>query len=298
MSNLVIYKPTTAIEERRKMLDVPEVFNSMNNIEKEIFESSTKRQIKEIDKMEFFALFRLVLVNIVNDIGYNVPANKDLWCQIQNRIAEMLYKYFSEYTLTDISLAFEMLAVGELDEYLPKDGNGMPDKKHYQQLNIDYFSKILNAYKIKKNKVVSKAVLSLPAPTNEISEEEKNYWLRQTKKRNWEAFHAYKRGKSYILKNTIEEDLCYDWLVRAKVIEDIDLTTATTDDKKMAMSIMIGKIAKGLVNRYDGRHIIREGEDGDKIKYEVCEVMKRKAIKEAFEKIINENLDIKTLINL
>ena len=55
-----------------------------------------------------------------------------------------------------------MLIAGELDEFLPKDKNGNPEKKHFQQFNIDYFGRILNAYCRKRINVLSKAYSLLP----------------------------------------------------------------------------------------------------------------------------------------
>lgn len=75
-------------------------------------------------------------------------------------------------TLADIKLAFELATTGELDDYLPKDSQGNPDKKHYQQFNADYFAKILNAYRRKQNGVIHKAYKALPEPKKELTPEE------------------------------------------------------------------------------------------------------------------------------
>ncbi len=73
-------------------------------------------------------------------------------------------------------MAFELATTGGLDDYLPKDSQGNPDKKHYQQFNADYFAKILNAYRRKQNGVIHKAYKALPEPKKELTPEEKRYY--------------------------------------------------------------------------------------------------------------------------
>ena len=63
----------------------------------------------------------------------------------------MLVKYYSYLTLSDIMTAFELLAVGELNDYLPRNSSGNADNGHYQQFNANYFGKVLNAF-IKRTK--------------------------------------------------------------------------------------------------------------------------------------------------
>lgn len=91
-------------------------------------------------------------------------------------------------TLADIKLAFELATTGELDDYLPKDSQGNPDRKHYQQFNADYFAKILNAYRRKQNGVIHKAYKAVPEPKKELTPEEKRYYHNQTVSRYREVF--------------------------------------------------------------------------------------------------------------
>lgn len=78
---------------------------------------------------------------------------------------DILKRYYSDMTLADIKMAFELATTGELDEYLPKDKQGNPDKNHYQQFNADYFAKILKAYKQKQTDVIDKAYKAIPEKT-------------------------------------------------------------------------------------------------------------------------------------
>ena len=65
---------------------------------------------------------------------------------------DILRKYYSSLTLSEIKLAFEFAAVGKLDNYLTKNKDGSADKAHYQTFSVDYVSRILNAYKLYRDK--------------------------------------------------------------------------------------------------------------------------------------------------
>lgn len=176
---LAIYNPTPgtkAIDIRRQMVQLPEVAKSLSGVEKYIFAASTKTQIAEIDDATLVAKTGQMFRFIALDVGYIIPTNTDDWAYICTRLLDILKKYYSQMTLADIKLAFELATTGELDDYLPKDRNGQPDKAHYQQFNADYFAKILNAYRRKQNGVIHKAYQALPEPKKELTPEQKRYY--------------------------------------------------------------------------------------------------------------------------
>lgn len=154
------------------MLQLPEVAKSLSGVEKYIFAASTKMQIADIDDGTLIAKTGQMFRFIAMDVGYIIPTNPEDWAYICTRLLDILKKYYSQMTLADIKLAFESATTGELDDYLPKDSQGNPDKKHYQQFNADYFAKILNAYRRKQNGVIHKAYKALPEPKKELTPEE------------------------------------------------------------------------------------------------------------------------------
>ena len=148
---------TKAIEVRRIMVQLPEVAKALNPVEKYVFAASTKTPIAEIDDAKLVENLSLLFKRIAIDVGYIIPQNENDWDYIQYRLLDILKRYYSDMTLADIKMAFELATTGELDEYLPKDKQGNPDKNHYQQFNADYFAKILKAYKQKQTDVIDKA---------------------------------------------------------------------------------------------------------------------------------------------
>ena len=191
---LAIYNPTPgtkAIDIRRQMLQLPEVAKSLSGVEKYIFAASTKMQIADIDDGTLIAKTGQMFRFIAMDVGYIIPTNSEDWAYICTRLLDILKKYYSQMTLADIKLAFELATTGELDDYLPKDSQGNPDKKHYQQFNADYFAKILNAYRRKQNGVIHKAYKALSEPKKELTPEEKRYYHNQIVARCREVFLQY-----------------------------------------------------------------------------------------------------------
>lgn len=66
---------------------------------------------------------------------------------------DFLKKYFNDMTLSEVKLAFELSVTGELNGYLEKDHKGKPDANHYQMFSMEYVSKVLTAYRKRRNRI-------------------------------------------------------------------------------------------------------------------------------------------------
>ena len=288
---LEIYNPkpgTTAIEIRRKMVQLPEVAKALTQVEKYVFAASTKTQISEMDDATLVGKTKQMFHFIAMDVGYIIPQDETDWAYIQTRLVDILKRYYSYLTLADIKLAFELATTGELDEYLPRDSQGNPDKKHYQQFNADYFAKILGAYRKKQNEVVGKAYKALPEPKKEMTPEEKRYYHNRREARNRIVFLRYK----YTGKITFEigdEMFLFEWL---KKIGYADEVNATEDDRKQAFAKYMQRAAIGLINQYTACNVRRKGIDSPEIDYTAYEVARKKEIKRAFDRMIADEIYI------
>lgn len=178
----ILYSGTAkAIDVRRAMVELPEVAKALTTVEKYIFAASTKKQIAEIDDETLIAKTGQMFRFIAMDVGFIIPTeNRDDWTYICTRLLDLLKRYYSQLTLSEVKLAFELLITGELDDYLPKDRDGNAERKHYQQFNADYFAKVLNAYCRKQNQVIGKAYTALPEPKKELSPEQIRYYRNQS----------------------------------------------------------------------------------------------------------------------
>lgn len=289
--SLDIYNPkpgTMAIDIRRKMVQLPEVAKSLSGVEKFIFAASTKMQIAEIDDGILVAKAGQMFRFIAMDVGYIIPNNSEDWAYTCTRLLDILKKYYSHMTLADIKLAFELATTGELDDYLPKDSQGNPDKKHYQQFNADYFAKVLNAYRRKQNEVIHKAYKAVPEPKKELTPEEKRYYHNQTVARYREIFLQYKYTGRFVL-GYADGMLIYDWLRKLGFANEV---AGTEDDRKQAFARYMQRVARGLVNKYEAYHVQCKGVDAPELDFTAFSIARDKEIARTFDRMIADELQI------
>ena len=288
---LAIYNPqpgTKAIEIRRQMVQLPDIAKALNPVEKYIFAASTKTQISEMEDGVLVSKTAQVFRFIAIDVGYIIPQNENDWAYSQTRLVDILKRYYSYFTLADIKLAFELATTGELDEFLPRDSQGNPDKKHYQQFNADYFAKILGAYRKKRNEVIGKAYKALPEPKREMTPEQKRYYHNRREARNRIVFLQYKyTGK--ISFEFSDEMFLYDWLLKFGFADEVE---ATEDDRKQAFAKYMHRAAIGMVNQYTASNVRRKGIDSPEIDFTAYEVARKKEIMRAFDRMIAEEIQI------
>lgn len=288
---LEIYNPkprTKAIEIRRKMVQLPEVAKALNPVEKYIFAASTKTQISEIDDETLVTKLANMLKYIAMDVGFIIPQITEDWQYIQTRTLDILKRYYSNFTLSDIKLAFELATTGELDEFLPKNRQGNPDKNHYQQFNADYISKILNAYKRKQNVVIDKAFKVLPEPKTTFTPAMIREFEIQRQWRNRYIFLCYKYTGKLILGLT-DDMFLYEWLQKCGLADDVQVKE---DDRKEAFARYMQRVARGMINQYTAFQVRRKGTESPEIDFTAFEVARKKEIIKAFDRMISEEMQV------
>lgn len=283
-----------AIEIRRAMVELPEVAKALSPVEKYVFAASTKTQICEIDDETLVAKTAQMFRFIAKDVGYIIPTGDDAadWAYTCTRLLDLLKRYYSQLTLSEVKLSFELLITGELDEYLPKDRDGNAERKHYQQFNADYFAKVLNAYRHKQNRVIGKAYTALPEPKREISEEQKKQYRNDITKRCREIFLRYKYTGQMVF-GMADEMFVYDWLLSYGLADKVQ---ETEDDRKEAFARYMARVARGFVNEFTAYHVRKQGTASPEIDFTAYEVARKKEIKQAFDRIIEDELPIDNYI--
>ena len=286
--------PTTtntglAIDTWRRMLKIPEVAKALSPVETHVLTASTKLQISEMDDQAIVDNCAKIFHFVAKDVGYIIPSNNAEWSYTQTRLVDILKRYYSYLTLADVKLAFELATIGELDEYLPRDAHGNPDRKHYQQFNADYLSKILNAYRRKQNDVLSKAFAVLPKNQTDITPEKKIYYRKQREVRNRYLYLKY--------KYTGKLDMCvtdvmfvYRWLYKLGLCDKI---VVSTNDRLVALQKMMHRISIGMINQYTAMKIRRDGIHSREIDFTATEVARIREIRKAFDIMINDEMQIK-----
>ena len=121
-NGLTIGKPTPVMI-RREMLKRPEVMKALDPIERAVFIASTEKTIEEYSSGELLTELATALKWIAKDIGYRVTDEADRQYMVV-RTAEILKRYYRNFTLKDFRMAFEMAITGALDEFLRADATG------------------------------------------------------------------------------------------------------------------------------------------------------------------------------
>lgn len=291
MENKALTVQTTkAVEVRRQLLEHPQVYGALTPIERDIFIASTKVQIAELPAVELAEkagqLFRYIAI----DVGYNIPANGNDWAYMQTRLIDILRRYYSQLTLADIKMAFELAVTGELDAYLPRDAQGNPDKKHYQQFNADYFGKILNAYSRRLNDVFHKVYSAAPEQKPIVTPEMMQAQRRERSIKNRITYLRYKyTGILDFGFVDIGAMFVFDWLLRVGFIEPLKIEPA---DRNKAFAQYLGLAATGLVNKYTAHQVRKEGASSAEIDTMAYDVARKKAIRRAFDEMIANEINI------
>jgi len=269
------------IEVRRTMLEIPEVSKALNQIEKVVFSASTKTLVSEIkddvlvEKLK--QLFRFIAV----DVGYIIASESD-WVYTCTRLFTFIKSYYHQLTLADIKLAFELLSTGELDEYLPKNRFGKPEKEHFQQFNVSYFGKVLNAYKEKRAETISKAMKAVPLIEQNVSSLEKKKYHNDELELCKAYFLKYKY-KGILFNDGLIEMYVYNWLIRVGLSHPVK---ATNQDRKRALDIYVNNLKKANFSRDVIKNVQSRGIKSKEINHTVFEIVRNREILRVFRLLI------------
>ena len=286
MNELVIAGKKSPVEYRREFAQSPEVLAVLNPVERALLVASTDKPFSDYDSTDLGREFIATLKWVAKDIGCRVTDPAD-WQYIVIRVVEVVRRYYSDFTMKDFRLAFEMSLTGELDAYLPKDRNGMPDKNHYGAFNVEYIGKILNAYKGARLEVLRKAnrvkpvEFTSPAP----SDEERKKYSDSVRKDCVFAFLHYKYRGRLPYMTPIGEMLCYERLAIAGLADPIEVTLE--EQREILAQTMQDFRMRGLI--YDARQV---GLDDSGVKHRTYVSARRRALERAFEQMVLGEIQI------
>lgn len=257
-----------------------EVLSYLNPIDREIWVSSTKKSISDYTLEELTAHVGKLSAMIAKDAGI-----KQVDTYSATRFVDILRKYYYSLSLSEVKIAFELGMTGQLDEYLPKDKNGHPDRHHYQSFSIDYVTKILNAYKRKFSEIETKVYTALPAPKKVITDREKQFYINHCRGTVRNAFILYKyKG---LIPLQMNDMLVYSELERMGYAEPIEVVQS---DMKSAVSRLINKQHKKVLNDFVGSCIRTMGVKNDSVPGEAYIIARQRAIRETFDWMIRNDI--------
>lgn len=284
MNEIAIRK--SAIAERRQMILNPSVMNSLDSVEKAVLLASTAKTVGEYDPRELAGDLEVILRGVIRDVGYRL-ASPDEIHTITVRMLEIVKKYYERLTLKDIRMAFEMSVAGQLDEYFPTRG-GVPDRGHYQQFNVDYFCKIVNAYIARRGKVLQKARQAIPVEVQDIKKEEKTLWKNEAKRGLLDCYDTYTLCGKLPELSPISEMLYYTYLHELGFAKDVQVTE---DEQKEILRRTIAQYAmKGYIG--DMNRLKESGTGDAEIQPGAYRLARRKALKDAFDFCVKNEIEL------
>ena len=291
-SGVALYKPQTAVAQRREMAKVPAVMGVLDPIEKTIFLASTDKTIAELSGVELANELTKALKYIAKDVGYRENDESERGYLIV-RICEILKRYYSNLSLRDFRMAFEMSITGELDDFLPKGRDGQADRGHYQQFNAEYICKILNAYKSKRAGTLRKAYDAMPKPEPERDYEQERKYSKALRKEVCAAYEFFKENDIMPNMSPIAEMLYYQILADAKLAPEIEITI---DEQKAILYRTINDFAKqGMVG--DVSRLEKEGTDAPELQHKSFLLARRRALKDTFVRMKREGIILENYIS-
>lgn len=277
-----------AIDEMRRYNADANIMRKMTNTDRIILAAATGTPISDYTNEELVGTLMQLFAFVSLDIGYRKPSDETEWQYAVTRIAEILRRYHSDITTTDIKTAFELLIVGELDVFLPRNGNGEPDRNHYQSFNAEYITKILTAYKKRKNATVKKArELPAPEPPKALAAGSSLWDAKSITRRIYVQYQKTNR-----LVFGLHEDVAvYEYLYKQR---QIDAVTVTDNDKAIAFNRYCIQADLGYVNNYEARWVKRAGINAREIQPKAYTVAIHRTIKEYFDAIIKKDAEKKS----
>lgn len=282
----VIPAKQTPVMIRREMVKNPSVIRALGPVERAVFLASTAPTVAEYVPEQLVAELKTTLKWIAKDVGYRSADESDMQYLVI-RTAEILKRYYSNFTLKDFKMAFEMSITGELDEYLPTGRDGKADRGHYQQFNAEYICKILNAYKARRGNVLKKAFEAVERPELKPGLPHKGY-RPETKRDCIAAFLAYKETGELPVISPIAELLYYDILAGCGLADEIVITE---DEQKTIWQRTVNEYARrGMVG--DVNRLKQEGTGARELEHGIFALARRKALKRTFARMVEQEIQI------
>lgn len=214
------------------------------------------------------------------DIGYKKPAEDAEWQYIVVRLADVLKRHFYDLTIEDVKTAFELLTVGDLDNYLPTNGNGEPDRSHYQNLNADYLCKVLRAYKKRRDIAYTNIKAAQPKPQKALPPQPTKTPAEKTR----ECYDNYKATGKLVFAIPPDDVIIANFLTEKGLMAAVEVTET---DKEKAFATYKIETELGWHNVYAAKWIIRAGKDARELQPKAYKIALNRCIKTAFDGFVS-----------
>lgn len=183
MSNITKLELSIAEQRRSKrkeaILKASKLSKDLTDTERHLISLSTYRSdengniitetlpIQELSTDHAVGFVSKSLLLIFKLVGYK--HSQDEIAFISSILTKTVTSKYKKFSWKEILNAFQLCAMGDLDQFLPIDSKGNPDKNHYGQFSLMYINKILSAYD--KMRMTTNAKVRLEEPKKNISKD-------------------------------------------------------------------------------------------------------------------------------
>ncbi|MFA5298322.1 MAG: hypothetical protein WC389_08970 [Lutibacter sp.] len=276
---------TLPVKIKQGLQLIPEQAKGLPPETKLIIKAINKQPIATLPQKELIKQVAEMVGFICRDIGIKAkPDNYDI-----TRFFDILLKYYFFLTLSEIKLAFEFTVSGRLDDFFPKDGQGNPDKNHYQSFSLEYVCKVLNAYMRRKRATLETVEALLPEHEYTITDDEKRANRERLIADIIEQFENYRTTRQMVF---IIPHLVTNLLIHAGLMEGEEIKP----DRDTVNELL--RVLQFSSNRREQKEA-KDYEDGMKfnVEYRARKKIEVERIRTVFDKLIAEGKGIDTYLS-
>ena len=271
---------------RREMIGNATVMGALTPVERAVFLASTAKTIAEITPAELAVELRTALKWICKDVGYRIQDEADAQYLVI-RTSEILKRYYSNLTLKDFRMAFEMSITGQLDEFLPRTRDGKADRGHYQQFNAEYVCKIIDAYAARRGFVLKKAFEAIEPAEIALTDDKKQEYRNEAIKELYEAFDAFRETGR--LNTSAVTDLVF-WNILAEHGLAVPVNVTPEEQKQVWQRTINDFARRGMVG--DVNELKQNGITDPRLEHGSFVLARHRALERIFSELIEQGVRI------
>lgn len=279
------------VERNRELIQSNKI-KQLSKVDQRIFVESTRKLISEEEseekKIEYLGI---IFIGVCSDFGLNAPERSAVK-SVFSSIFDVVDLYFDDLSFAEVKLAWRLLAVGELDNYLPKDRYGNPDKNHYGSLNVDYVTKILKAYRKRKADMMAKTTALLPDKPKATPEQERAFLNVQANNFIFAIMKYKYSGRFKAESDRLISESTFKYMERLGY--DMD-TIPTYEDKKLALAQFKGRPINSFAQVFEKECLATVGIEHEAVYFRALMIAKKRLLFLYWDEMLIEEDSIKDL---
>lgn len=279
------------VERNRELIQSNKI-KQLSKVDQRIFAESTRKLISEEEseekKIEYLGI---IFIGVCSDFGLNAPERSAVK-SVFSSIFDVVDLYFDDLSFAEVKLAWRLLAVGELDNYLPKDRYGNPDKNHYGSLNVDYVTKVLKAYRKRKADMMAKTTALLPDKPKVTPEQERAFLNVQANNFIFAIMKYKYSGRFKMESDRLISESTFKYMERLGY--DMD-TIPTYEDKKLALAQFKGRPINSFAQVFEKECLATVGIEHEAVYFRALMIAKKRLLFRYWDEILREEDSIKDL---